>query len=90
MANPAKTERTPWREIDGRAVIIQTKAGEVHELNATATFLWRQTDGSRTVAELAEALRAEFEIDEATALADVNAFLGELAAKGLLRVQTSQ
>ncbi len=73
-----------WREIDGETVIISPRESVLHELNETGSFLWRQIDGRRSTAELAELLAAEYEVAAGEALADTEALLQELAARRLL------
>jgi Coenzyme PQQ synthesis protein D (PqqD) len=58
--------------------------GVTFELSESAGLIWRRMDGRRTVAELAELLAQEYEIDRETALADVTETLLQLAAGGLL------
>ncbi len=74
----------PWREIDGRAVIVQPRTGAVHELNAVGTFLWKQADGRRSLDELALAVSDTFEVEPASARADAAEFFRSLADQGLL------
>jgi hypothetical protein len=83
---PARAEPLPWRSLDGRAVIVQPQAGEVHELNPVGAFLWGEADGRRTVAELAQAVAGEFEVEPAVALADAREFFGALTERGMIRL----
>lgn len=76
-----------WREIDGRAVVISLDDGRIRTLNPTGAALWGEIDG-RSVGELVDALRAKFPargVDELTA--DVLAFVGDLVARGMARVE---
>lgn len=81
---PKRHLRLPWREVDGRVVVIQTTRGEVHELDECATFLWKQADGSASIDQIVSALMDEFEIDEQTAKSDSIGFYKELQLKGLI------
>ena len=83
---PERTEPLPWREIDGRAIIIHSGPGEIHELNSTATMLWKEADGSLTIDEIAERLTEEFHVDAETARRDAAEFYRELEARGLVRI----
>ncbi len=53
-------------------------------LNETAAFLWEQLEADRSEEELAAALAGGFEVDEASAAADVETFIAELRENGLL------
>lgn len=81
---PKRLARLPWREIDGRAVVIQTQRGEVHEFDESATVLWKSLDGARGLDDLARELTECFDVDFETARVDAQLFLGELEAKGLI------
>ncbi len=81
---PTQSSLLPWREIDGRAVIIQPRQGEVHELDTVGTFIWTRVNGSRSVAEIASELMESFEVDLSQAETDVREFLAVLAGKDLI------
>ena len=82
---PERIEPLPWREIDGRAIIIHAASGEIIELNSTATLLWKEADGALTIDEIAEIAAEAFEIDPPTAKQDAIEFYRELESRGLVR-----
>ena len=53
-------------------------------LNDTGACVWELLAQDRTVDELASAVAEQFDVDAATAHADVQAFLDEIARLGLL------
>ncbi|MFY9532325.1 MAG: PqqD family protein [Candidatus Acidiferrales bacterium] len=80
----AQNPNLAWREIDGEVVIISPEDSLVHELNATASFLWKQLNGRRSVKELAGMLAREFEVDLETARADISELMSFLHQRRLL------
>lgn len=54
------------------------------KLNESGAFLWEQLKTDHTEAELLTALLAEYAVDEATAKADIAAFLTSLKEADLL------
>lgn len=76
--------RLPYQEIQGRAVVIVPARREMHELDETATFLWSALAEERSVAELAQALCEDFEVDPETARKDVREFVAALEERGLV------
>lgn len=72
------------REIDGEVVILDTQSGRIHQLNRTASFIWRMCDEATTPQDIAAALAREFDVDEATALEDVQKTLSLLRTLKLL------
>ncbi len=70
---------------DGTGVVLNLETKFYHTLNATAVSLWKALDAGRSTQHgLASKLVADFEVDEATALADVARALGEFERQGLL------
>lgn len=53
-------------------------------LNETGTYLWDLLEQEQTVASLVDAVMLRYEIDEATARRDVEAFIEKLLPTGAL------
>ena len=76
----ATDELTTTKLVDGTGVILDVDSLKVFTLNETGMFLVEAMgEGAADRGGLVERLVAEFEVDEATAAADVEAFVGELA-----------
>ena len=75
---------TPARTIDGEALVITPHDSMLHSLNETATYVWEHADGKRTLQQIAAAMLEEFEVDEATLRADLEAFVTTAVQRGLL------
>jgi hypothetical protein len=84
-ARPMPNPLLAWREIEDSVVIISPEDSVVHELNDTASFIWKQFNGKHTLEEIAARLVEEYEIDTETALADVERLATALGGKGLLQ-----
>ena len=54
-------------------------------LNESGAFLWSQLENDITEEQLLDAMLKEYDIDEATAKADITAFIGKLNEAGLLK-----
>lgn len=76
--------RLAWREIQGRVVVISPEDSVVHELNETASFIWKHAERGRNVSEIADLLTTEFRVDAAQAQADTESLLAVFSQKGLL------
>lgn len=83
---PRQNPNHAVREIDGMLFIMNPDTSELHQLNEVGARVWQLLDGHRTVAEMAQCIEAEFEVDLETAESDALAFLGEMAAKDLIQV----
>lgn len=70
----------------GRAYL--GRAGQAVELSDSARLIWREIDGRRTLRQLAELLAGAYGIDVATAAADTETLLLDLAERDLLSFST--
>lgn len=85
---PTKAADLVTREIAGETLIVPVRRGAVdintlYVLNITAAYLWSHIDGKRTLTDLVELLLRTFQIDRATAEADVNDFFNSLRESAL-------
>ncbi len=76
------------RTIDGEHLVVATgdaaDLGAMITVNDTGAFLWNLLTEDTTREALLAALLAEYEVDEATAAVDLDAFLDAIAQKGIL------
>lgn len=79
-----RTEDVTWQEIDGELVILDLARSTYLTTNQTGAFLAKLLVEETTEDALADALVAEFGIERSEAVADVDAFLGELRKLELL------
>ena len=64
-------------------LLLERSSGRLHRLNATAAWIYERCDG-RTAAAIAAELSTCFDVDESTALRDVEDAAGLLARLGLI------
>ena len=74
-------------EVDGEAVILGLADGVYYGLDPVGARVWGLMEQPRTVAELRDAIVAEWEVDAPTAEADLLELLAEMAARGLVEVR---
>ena len=79
-----KNPALAWREIDDETVIISPYDSVMHELNDTGSFLWKNIDGKKSAAELAELLAASYEVTPDIALSDTQSLLEEMSSRKLV------
>lgn len=73
-----------WRSVEQQVVILHRGEWQYLTVNETGTLLWSRLVAGATRAELVSVLLSEYDVDERRAAADVDAFLGLLAERGLL------
>ena len=72
------------RVVDGETVLLDRAGGRVHQLNATASFVWSKLDGSTSPHDVAAAVAEAFEVEPETAARDVTALLDQFRKLNLL------
>jgi len=69
--------------VDG-GLVYDSRTRRVHHLNASAAVVWEACEAGGPPGDLVRALCDHFQVDEATARADVEAVLATLASEGLV------
>ena len=73
-------------------VPVRAKVGDlasIYSFNGTASLIWKLLESPRTVAELAQAVARDYEVEPEQAEQDVVEFLDEMKAVGLVEVPAS-
>lgn len=78
------TDRFSETAIDDEVVVMSLESGDFFSLTGTARAVWYLIDGTRTRAALLADLAAQFSCEPEEMAEDVDAFLNELSAAGLL------
>ena len=85
MGNEVAYRKNPdvsWRSIEGQAVLVHNRLGEIMVLNEVGTFIWeRLEDGTE---EVSEAVAAEFAVEPEVARQDFEDFIQELLESNAL------
>lgn len=83
------------KEVAGTYIVIAVgeKSADfsgVVTLNPVGAFLWRQLEKETDAAGLLRAVLEKYDVDEATARADIAAFLNKARANGFLEEEAPQ
>ncbi|HEV3050202.1 MAG TPA: PqqD family protein [Longimicrobium sp.] len=74
-------------QLDGEAVVLSLADGIYYGLDSVGASVWALLEQPRTVAELRDAVVAEYDVDAPTAEADLLQLLRDMAARGLVEVR---
>jgi hypothetical protein len=88
MFEDGKYKRNPdvsWRTIEGQAVLILNKEGEVQVLNQVGTLVWENV--GLPLEELARNIAAAYDVPLDQARADAREFLETLEQAGALMIE---
>jgi len=82
------------RVVGGETLIvpIRGKVGDlasIYSFNGTGTLIWKLLASPKSVPELAAAVAEAYEVEPARAQSDVEQFVGEMKAVGLVEVPAS-
>ena len=72
-------------DVNGEIVALHIQKGQCYGMNGVASRVWALLAEPRSPAEICATLSGEYEVDEATCRADVDALLDELRAEGLVK-----
>ncbi|MGZ8783270.1 MAG: PqqD family protein [Gaiellaceae bacterium] len=73
-----------WRTVDEELIAIDVRESTYLTANGSGMLLWSALSEGASKEDLVAKLVAEYEIDAATAAADVEQFLTDLRERGLL------
>jgi hypothetical protein len=71
------------------AVLLHLETKRYYSLNETGALLWELVQEGKPLAEMAEALQADYTVDSAPAMAAILAFVEELCQEGLVQTRPS-
>ena len=86
MSQPLTKDPSAFAEtrIDDEIVIMNLASGDFFSLQDSAAAIWDLLDGSRNRAAVLAALSGEYAAAQADLARDLDVFLGELRAGGLI------
>jgi hypothetical protein len=84
QSRPVRVERLLSHKGDEELVLLDPEDGSYYTLDEVGARIWELADGTRTAAQIAEALDAEFDAPLEEIQADLLELLAELAASGLV------
>ena len=72
------------RQVVEDILLLDTESGQVHQLNPTASLIWRKCEDAQSAEVIAELLEMEFDVEHDIALKDVLETLSRLQALDLV------
>jgi hypothetical protein len=78
-------ENVITEEVDGEMLVMDLEGNEYFGLNEVSRVIWELVGAEYSVDDIVEAILEDFEVDAATARADIEAFLQDALGRGLLR-----
>lgn len=74
------------KKVMGSYMIISTEenSNDMQTLNETGAFLWGLLEKDTTIEDMVKAMTEEYDVDLATAKADIEAFVAKVENSGML------
>jgi hypothetical protein len=81
---PSKTIDTIHRKLGDEVMAVNLQNKFFYNLDPVGTFIWEHCDGHHTVAQIAQELVKEYEVEPEVARRDCAQFIQELVLEGIL------
>lgn len=72
-------------QVGDELILLDLNSGIYHSLNAAGAPIWAELTNGTRQSEIVDRIVAEFEVSPATAARDVESFIEQLAALGLVK-----
>ena len=79
------SNKTLWREVDGKVVVLLISSGNFIELNKTGSTVWKFLAEGKTVDGIVSAMLETYNVAREELVSDVNAYIGQMVSRGLLQ-----
>jgi len=87
--NEAKFQQTPGlirQDMGDELLLYDSERETIHTLNPTARLIWELCDGTHTIEDMEQAIRAHFAVSDGHDVSeDIQEILKTFATKGLLK-----
>jgi hypothetical protein len=78
------SERVASRRLDETTIVAELQGGAYFELDPVGSLVWEEIGSGAPLEALVDRVTEVFEVDAETARGDLEEFLGELVARGLV------
>ena len=72
------------QSVDDETLILDINGNNIHQLNATASFIWGLCEDAVSMEQLTDLFAERYEIEQATAKRDVENVINQLSEMGLI------
>jgi hypothetical protein len=81
---PQHNSNAAHQTVGEEAILINLTTGSYYSLNDTGTMFWELLDGQRTIAECAQLIAAEYEVEAEVVEADLLELAADFKQEGLI------
>lgn len=73
-----------WKSDGQKAIVINVLSGKYYVLEGSALYIWESIAGGKPFGAILSGMTAAFDVDESTAKADLDEFIGFLCKSNLI------
>jgi len=77
-------DEVTWRDVNGELVVLRLTSGEYYSFNSIGRLTWMNITEGKSIAEVVDAIAAEYEVSHEQAESDVHSFVEGLLTNDLL------
>lgn len=81
---PAQNEEVYYHKVENEGLLIHGQKGKVRTVNYVGDFIWNLIDGHKSVAQIVDQVKSEFNYQVDTIKSDVIHYLQELSDRSLI------
>lgn len=81
---PAHNEEVYYHKVENEGLLVHGQKGKVRIVNFVGDFIWNLIDGQKSVAEIIDQVKSEFNYQIDTIKSDVIHYLQELSDRSLI------
>ena len=78
------SDEVTWRDVDGELVVLKLTSGEYYSFNNLGRTTWMSLSEGKSIADVIDAIAAEYDVAYEQAESDVHNFVGGLIQNDLL------
>lgn len=83
----SKSDNFVESNVDDEAILMHLEEGSFSSVRSTGLRIWQLIDEPRSVAEICDALRREFDVGEIECREQTTEFLSHLCERGLIQIE---
>lgn len=89
-SHPHRSDQIRWQTVDEEGILVNLDSGYYFSLNAVGLFIWNLCDGDHSAGTILEGIKESFDVDDTTASQDLQSFMNQLEAEGLLEIPNAE
>jgi len=89
-SHPQRSEVIRWQAVEEEGILVNLDSGFYFSLNPVGLFIWQLCDGEHSAKAILDGVVDAFDVDGDTAVRDLESFMTQLEAEGLLEIPDTE